>query len=334
MPPPNPAPPPRCDIADATQKGNIEALIGCNTQDSGELTPVVDGRESDSANLDRSLELIVRAGNSPMAGLMTLVPQVTSDELTTLATESPDVAAFYEYFAGLQEAWDGPAAILFSDGRYVGATLDRNGLRPARFTQTKSGLVYVMSETGVCDIDDADVLRKGRLGPGEMICVDLEDGAVRTNGDIKSFVAAQRPYVKEGVALLLLLLVLLLVLLGCATPPSTPADVLPLLTNSPPPLSSQVRRVGREGTAHPRHRPHRRRAALRRRAGRPRGHPAAVRDGVRLVVRGRRHADRRHGHRRGGDDVLHGRRRAAGRPVAGASPSRPVAVARWTSPTP
>jgi hypothetical protein len=108
--------------------------------------------------------------------------------------DKPDVSAFYEFHAGMQESWDGPALLVFSDGRYVGAALDRNGLRPARYLFTDDDLVVMMSETGVVDIDDERVTYKGRLGPGQMLAVDLATGEVMEDEQIKCSVASKHPY--------------------------------------------------------------------------------------------------------------------------------------------
>ena len=107
---------------------------------------------------------------------------------------SPEMAAFYEYHSCFNEPWDGPAALVFSDGRTVGACLDRNGLRPARYKLTEDGIFALGSEVGTINLDDSKVIEKGRLGPGEMIAVDTANGVLLRDADIKARLAAQKPY--------------------------------------------------------------------------------------------------------------------------------------------
>ncbi|MDG2990103.1 glutamate synthase-related protein [Candidatus Synechococcus calcipolaris G9] len=158
----------------------------------GELLPIVNAKNSDSANLDNALELLVQSGRQPLQGMMMLVPEAYQNQPDLV--EHPEIVDFYEFYSGLQEAWDGPALIVFSDGHVVGATLDRNGLRPARYTITQDGLVIVGSEAGVIPVEEANVLEKGRLGPGQMIAVDLQNHELLTNWQIKQRVAAHAPY--------------------------------------------------------------------------------------------------------------------------------------------
>merc|ERR1719460_2189448 len=113
----------------------------------------------------------MRAGKTPAHSMSMHVPEAYRDQPDY--NDHPEIVDMYEYYAGLQEPWDGPALLIFSDGKQLGATLDRNGLRPARFLETSDGLVAFMSETGVVKVDDKDVVRKGRLGPGNMITIDL-----------------------------------------------------------------------------------------------------------------------------------------------------------------
>jgi len=148
---------------------------------------------SDSSNLDESVTLAIRAGKTPMEALMMLVPEAYKNQ--PALDDKPEITAFYDYYSGLQESWDGPALLVWSDGRKVGAALDRNGLRPARFLTTTDGLVCMMSETGVVPgIDEAKVDEKGRLGPGQMIALDLETGEFFHNYEIKSQLASKYPY--------------------------------------------------------------------------------------------------------------------------------------------
>ncbi|MEN9214794.1 MAG: glutamate synthase-related protein [Gloeomargarita sp. DG02_1_bins_92] len=157
-----------------------------------DIQPVVNVKNSDSANLDNSLELLVRSGRSPLEAMMILIPEAYQNQ-PELA-DYPEVVDFYEYYAGLQEAWDGPALIVFGDGNVVGATLDRNGLRPARYVLTQDDWVIVASEAGVVDVPADRVIAKGRLGPGQMLAVDLTRGELLTNWTIKQQVAARLPY--------------------------------------------------------------------------------------------------------------------------------------------
>eukprot|EP00271_Cylindrocystis_brebissonii_P004208 TRINITY_DN1580_c2_g1_i1.p1 TRINITY_DN1580_c2_g1~~TRINITY_DN1580_c2_g1_i1.p1 ORF type:complete len:1628 (-),score=366.73 TRINITY_DN1580_c2_g1_i1:1822-6705(-) len=162
-----------------------------------ELFPVQDTRNSDSANLDSVAELLLRSGRAPEETLMLLVPEAYQNH-PTLTANFPEVTDFYEYNKGQMEPWDGPALLVFCNGKTVGACLDRNGLRPARFWKTEDTL-YVASEVGVLSMEGEKVLAKGRLGPGMMISADLETGEVNENTDIKKRVAAAHPY-KEWLA--------------------------------------------------------------------------------------------------------------------------------------
>jgi glutamate synthase (ferredoxin) len=157
-----------------------------------DLKPSVDAKNSDSANLDNVLELLVRSGRCPMESLMIMVPEAYKNQPDL--EEHPEIVDFYEYYSGLQEAWDGPALLVFSDGKQVGATLDRNGLRPARFVTTKDGCIIVASEAGVVDLPETEILEKGRLGPGQMIAVDLESKEVLKNWELKTRIAQNNPY--------------------------------------------------------------------------------------------------------------------------------------------
>ncbi|MBD2328977.1 glutamate synthase large subunit [Alkalinema sp. FACHB-956] len=157
-----------------------------------DLKPIVDPNNSDSATLDNVLELMVRCGRSPMEALMVMVPEAFRNQPDLL--EHPEITDFYEYYSGIQEAWDGPALLVFSDGKKVGATLDRNGLRPARYAITRDGYIVVASEAGVVDLPEADIIEKGRLGPGQMIAVDLETQEILKNWELKQRVASERPY--------------------------------------------------------------------------------------------------------------------------------------------
>lgn len=156
------------------------------------LKPIVNAENSDSANLDNVMELLVRSGRSPQEALMMMVPEAYNNQPDL--TPYPEITDFYEYYSGLQEPWDGPALIVFSDGTQVGATLDRNGLRPARYVVTDDGLLMVSSEAGVLDVAPERIVEKGRLGPGQMIAVDLHTHEILKNWSIKQRVATRHPY--------------------------------------------------------------------------------------------------------------------------------------------
>jgi len=157
-----------------------------------DLIPVVNPAFSDSANLDATLELMVRSGRSITDSLITLVPEAFRNQPDL--DSRPDVTAMYEFNAGIQEPWDGPALLVFADGKRVGATLDRNGLRPARWCTTADGFVIMGSETGVVDLSGKTIVRKGRLGPGQMVAVDLERGELLDNWSVKEDAAQRFPY--------------------------------------------------------------------------------------------------------------------------------------------
>ncbi len=157
-----------------------------------EIRPIVVPTNSDSASLDNVMELLVRSNFSPMESLMIMVPEAYQNQPDL--ENHPEIISFYEYYSGLQEPWDGPALLVFSDGKVVGATLDRNGLRPARYCITKDGLVVVGSEAGVVALPEADIVEKGRLGPGQMIAVDLLNQEILKNWQIKQRVASRYPY--------------------------------------------------------------------------------------------------------------------------------------------
>ncbi|MFB2967819.1 glutamate synthase-related protein [Aerosakkonema sp. BLCC-F183] len=183
-----------------TLLGNINWMVAREADLSHEiwgerlndLKPIVNPENSDSANLDNVLELIVQSGRSPLEGLMMMVPEAYKNQPDL--DKYPEIVDFYEYYSGIQEAWDGPALLVFSDGKKVGATLDRNGLRPARYSITRDGYIVVASEAGVVDIPEADIVEKGRLGPGQAIAVDLESHEVLKNWEIKQRVASSIPY--------------------------------------------------------------------------------------------------------------------------------------------
>ena len=170
-------------------ESELDAVWG---EAAADLKPVVNPAFSDSANLDATLELLVRSGRPITESLLTLVPEAFRDQPEL--EDKPAIQAFYEYSACTQEPWDGPALLVFADGRSVGATLDRNGLRPARYCITSDGVVVMGSETGVVELEESRIVEKGRLGPGQMLAVDLEQGRLLRNWEVKQEVAARHPY--------------------------------------------------------------------------------------------------------------------------------------------
>jgi glutamate synthase domain-containing protein 2/glutamate synthase domain-containing protein 1/glutamate synthase domain-containing protein 3 len=158
--------------------------------DIKKLLPIITPGGSDSAMIDNAVELLTMAGRSLPHVMAMLIPDAWEHE----PTMPDDVKAFFEYHASLMEPWDGPADIAFTDGRVVGARLDRNGLRPARYMMTNDGLVIMASEAGVLPIDPANVKMKGRLAPGRMILVDTEKKRFFTDEEIKAELAARQPY--------------------------------------------------------------------------------------------------------------------------------------------
>ncbi|HEU5090965.1 MAG TPA: glutamate synthase subunit alpha, partial [Roseiflexaceae bacterium] len=151
---------------------------------------VIDTSGSDSAILDNALELAVQGGRDVRHALAMLVPEAWEQ----VSDMDPAWRAFYQYHASLVEPWDGPAALTFCDGDVVGLALDRNGLRPARFLVTSDGLVVCGSEVGCVSIDEARITYKGKVGPGQMIAVDLHSGTFQENNEIKSWLANRKPY--------------------------------------------------------------------------------------------------------------------------------------------
>jgi glutamate synthase (NADPH/NADH) large chain len=171
----------------AREKTMSSPLFG---DDIRKLSPVITPTLSDSGIFDNVLELLVAGGRSLEHALMMMVPEAFGVRYHM----SQDKRAFYEYHAAIMEPWDGPAAISFSDGIKVGSILDRNGLRPARYVVTRSGLVVLASETGVLDIPPEDILQKGRLAPGKMLIVDTEQKRIIYDNEIKASVSRRRPY--------------------------------------------------------------------------------------------------------------------------------------------
>ena len=164
---------------------NSEAL-----GDIKDLRPIVQEGMSDSASLDNVFEFLMMSGLSLPQAMAILVPESFNDKNPI----SEDLKAFYEYHSILMEPWDGPAALLFSDGRYAGGMLDRNGLRPSRYTITKQGMMVVASEVGVMDFEPGDVVSKGRLQPGKILLIDTQEGKIYYDGEIKEKLAKAHPY--------------------------------------------------------------------------------------------------------------------------------------------
>ncbi len=158
--------------------------------DLDKMWPLIPHGQSDTASLDNAFELLVAGGYSLAHAAMLLVPEAWHGN----ALMEPKRRAFYEYHAALMEPWDGPAAIAFTDGRQIGATLDRNGLRPARFLVTDDNYVVMASESGVLPIPEEKIVRKWRLQPGRMLLIDLEEGRIVEDEEIKGKLAAAAPY--------------------------------------------------------------------------------------------------------------------------------------------
>jgi glutamate synthase (ferredoxin) len=182
-----------------TLRGNInwmrarEALFESDLFEPGDvakLLPIIREGLSDTACLDNAVELLVRAGYAPAHAMMMLIPEAW-DNHATMPRLKKD---FYAYHSCLMEPWDGPASVGFTDGKTIGATLDRNGLRPSRYCVTRDGLVIMASETGVLDIPADQVLYKGRLEPGKMFLVDMEQGRIVGDDELKQAIASAQPY--------------------------------------------------------------------------------------------------------------------------------------------
>ena len=159
-------------------------------EDLSKLFPIVEPHCSDSGNFDNALELLYHAGRSLPEAVMMMIPEAWQGHHSM----PQDKRAFYEYHSALQEPWDGPASISFTDGHYIGAVLDRNGLRPSRYYVTHDDRVIMASEVGVLEIDPANVKHKGRLQPGRMFLVDFEEGRLIPDEELKHKVANKRPY--------------------------------------------------------------------------------------------------------------------------------------------
>jgi glutamate synthase domain-containing protein 2/glutamate synthase domain-containing protein 1/glutamate synthase domain-containing protein 3 len=181
-----------------TLRGNVNWMRARESQlvselfggDLQKVLPIVRSGGSDSATFDNVLELLVLSGRSIPHAMMMMVPEA----YRTRTDIDPDVKGFYDFHSCLMEPWDGPAAIAFTDGRWAGAVLDRNGLRPGRWIQDREGYVVLASETGVMTVAPEHVSRKGRLAPGKIFLLDLEDGRIVADEEVKRRVARRKPY--------------------------------------------------------------------------------------------------------------------------------------------
>lgn len=181
-----------------TIRGNIDRMLSREeTMESpimrdnmDKVLPVVDVSGSDSSMLDNTIEFLVMNGIDLPLALMIVIPEPWRN-VKTMVREKKD---FYEYYSTMMEPWDGPAAILFSDGDVVGATLDRNGLRPARYYVTKDGFLVLSSEVGVLDFDDSEIVKKSRLEPGKMLLVDTKQGRIVDDDELKMYYSTRKPY--------------------------------------------------------------------------------------------------------------------------------------------
>lgn len=181
-----------------TLRGNINRMrsreAGLSSplfgDDIGKIRPIINEAGSDSAIFDNVLELLVMSGRSLPHAVMMMIPEAWGPKFQM----SEDKRAFYEYHSAVMEPWDGPAAMVFCDGRYLGATLDRNGLRPARYTVTRDGMIVLASETGVMDFPPGRIIRRGRLQPGKMLLLDLQQKRIVPDNEIKATISRRKPY--------------------------------------------------------------------------------------------------------------------------------------------
>ena len=157
--------------------------------DLDKMWPIIPHGQSDTACLDNALELLIAGGYSLAHAMMLLIPEAWAGN----AAMDPARRAFYEYHAALMEPWDGPAAVVFTDGRQIGGTLDRNGLRPARYLVTDDDRVIMASESGVLPVPEEKIVKKHRLQPGRMLLIDLEEGRIIEDEEIKAKLAAAQP---------------------------------------------------------------------------------------------------------------------------------------------
>jgi glutamate synthase (NADPH/NADH) large chain len=173
----------------ARQKAMSSGILG---DDLNKIWPLIDEGQSDSASFDNALELLVMGGYPLAHAMMMLIPEAwASNTMMDLKRR-----AFYEFHAAIMEPWDGPAAVAFTDGRQIGATLDRNGLRPARYLITKDDIVLMASEMGVLTFPEEQIVKKWRLQPGKMFMIDLEQGRIIDDAELKTQIATSEPYAK------------------------------------------------------------------------------------------------------------------------------------------
>lgn len=180
-----------------TLRGNInwmkarESLLASPLfDDVKKILPIVNEQGSDSAMFDNVLELLVQGGRSLPHAMMMMIPEPWAGH----ESMSEEKKAFYEYHSCIMEPWDGPASVAFTDGTMIGATLDRNGLRPSRCYVTKDDLVIMASEAGVLPVAPENIVSKGRLQPGRMFIVNMEEGRIVPDDEIKSKIAGEKPY--------------------------------------------------------------------------------------------------------------------------------------------
>ena len=171
----------------ARRRSMASELIG---PDLDKMWPLIPHGQSDTACIDNALEILVAGGYSLAHAMMMLIPEAWAEN----PLMDPERRAFYEYYAALMEPWDGPASIAFTDGRQIGATLDRNGLRPARYIITDDDHVIMASEAGVLPVPEERIVRKWRLQPGKMLLIDLEEGRIIGDDEIKQKLARKHPY--------------------------------------------------------------------------------------------------------------------------------------------
>ncbi len=158
--------------------------------DLEKIYPVIEPNKSDSASLDNVLEFLLMSGKSIPYAMSILIPESWNQKNPI----SPELKAFYQYHSTFMEPWDGPASLIFSDGRYIGGMLDRNGLRPSRYVITKDDLMVMGSEVGVQSFDPAEIREKGRLKPGKIILVDVQEGKIYRDDELKAQLATEHPY--------------------------------------------------------------------------------------------------------------------------------------------
>jgi glutamate synthase (ferredoxin) len=184
-----------------TFKGNISRMKtreelfkseNISQKDMTKILPIIVPGKSDSASMDMVVELLLMTGRSLPEVMMMLVPEAWEKHNSM----TDDKRAFYKFNNFIMEPWDGPASIPFTDGKYIGALLDRNGLRPSRYTVTEDGYVIMSSETGVVDLDPENIKSHGRLEPGKIFLVDMDEGRIVNDTEIKDNIISKRPYKK------------------------------------------------------------------------------------------------------------------------------------------